>query len=261
MPTANRPWKGVVVLLITLLVVIVIGCGGGGGGGGTGLTTATGGTTAGGTTGTPGNGTAQFTIQWPSLPSASFRALPSYTMSVVISVFTFDTNQIVAQQTIDRTQSTAYQQVVPFTLPAGKYNIVVEAKPNAAGGGDTIATDTVTTTVSEGQTASTTLVFTALVTKMFIDDLPATATIGTPFQVHAHAEDQNGNAILLPSDALHWSIISGSSFATITSDGIFTPNAPGPVTIQVEEVDSGLKATKSITLQQGSQNGVVVIVS
>ena len=260
MPTANRPWKGVVVLLITLLVVILIGCGGGGGGG-TGGTTTTGGGTSGGTTGNPGNGTAQFTIEWPSLPGVLFRDLPSYTMSVVISAYTFDTNQIVAQQTIDRTQPTAYQQVVPFTLPAGKYNIVVEAKPNAAGGGDTIATDTTTVTVAEGQTASTTLVFTSLVAKMFIDDLPPTATIGTPFQVHAHAEDQDGNAILLPSTALRWSIISGSSFASITSDGIFTPNAPGSVTIQVEEVDSGLKATKSITLQQGSGNGVVVIVS
>ncbi len=260
MPTAIRPFKGAVVLLITLLVVILIGCGGGGGGGG-GVTssTATGGATGATTGGAPG--TAQYQIDWPAMPPSLSRNLPTYTLSVVITASDFTTNQIVAQKIVNRSQGGSYTEVVSFDLPPGKYTITAQAKPNLNGGGDTIAEDTITTTVASGQTVSTTLSFTTLAVKLFIDDLPTSAAIGTSFVVHAHAEDQDGNAILLPTAALHWSIISGGQFAEITPDGNFLPLAPGSVTIQVQEVDSGILATKSITLVQGSTNGVVVIVS
>lgn len=262
MPTAIRPFKGAVVLLITLLVVILIGCGGGGGGGGgvTGATATGGGTATGGSTGGP-PGTAQYQIDWPALPPVVSRDLPTYTLSVVVTAYAFGTNQIVAKKIVNRAQGTAYTEVVSFDLPPGKYTITAEAKPGLNGGGDTIAEDTTTTTVNSGQTVSTTLNFTALAATLFIDDLPTSAKIGTSFVVHAHAEDENGNAILLPPAALHWSIISGNQFADITTDGNFLPLAPGSVTIQVQEIDSGITATKSITLVQGSTNGVVIIVS
>ena len=259
MPTAIRPFKGVVVLLITLLAVILIGCGGGGGGGGTSGGPTTGGGSGGGTGGPPG--TAQYQIDWPALPPIISRDLPTYTMSVIVTASDFDTNQIIAQKIVNRAQGGSYTEVVSFDLPPGKYTITAQAKPNLNGVGDTVAEDTITTTVVSGQTVSTTLTFTTLAVKLFIDDLPTSATIGTSFVVHAHAEDQDGNAILLPAAALHWSITSGGQFAEITPDGNFLPLAPGSVTIQVQEVDSGITATKSITLVQGSTNGVVVIVS
>ena len=255
MSNANRPWKGAVVLLITLLIAILIGCGGGGGGGNGGTVTG-GGTT--GTTGNNGSGSVMYTIQWP----VESRALPSYTLSIVISVFDFGTTTLVDQETINRSNnSNAYNQTVTITLPPGKYTVVAEAKPQANGGGDTIGTTTVTATIANGQSTSATFQFTDLVAKLFIDDLPAQATVGQTIQVNAHAEDSQGNAILLPPAALRWSITSGQSSAIISPTGLLTLLAAGSVTIQVQEVDLGIKATKSITLVQGSTNGVIIIVS
>jgi hypothetical protein len=258
---ANRPFKGAVVFLVALLVVILIGCGGGGGGGGTDSSgTVSAGTTAsdGATTGTTvGSGSVLYTLQWP----VQTRAIPPYALSVVISAYDFGTTNIVAQQTVNRNNGAAYNQTVMFKLPPGKYTIIAEAKPNANGGGDTIASDAITTTIVNGQTTSTTLQFTSLVAKLFVDDLPSQAAIGQTFQVHAHAEDSQGGAILLPPAALDWTITAGGTFANITHGGQLTLLNPGSVTIQVRDIDTNVTGTKSITLVQGTTNGVIVIVS
>jgi hypothetical protein len=180
---------------------------------------------------------------------------------VVISVYDFGTSNLVDQQVVNRISPLAHNQTVTFNLPPGKYTIVAEAKPNEDGGGDTIASDTVTSTVVNGQSTSTTLTFTSLVAKLIIDDLPDQATVGQTIVVDAHAEDEDNNAILLPNDALDWSITSGGQFANITPDGHLTLLSAGSVTIQVREIDNNITATKSITLVQGSTNGVIVIVN
>ena len=255
------------MLLITLLVVILFGCGGSSdGGGGIGsasasasasaTATATGGATT-ATTGGGGSGTLLYTLQWP----ISSREIPSYALSVIISVYNFGTTTLVDQKVVNRGGPLAHNTTVNFNLPPGKYTIVAEAKPNNDGGGDTIASDTVTSTVVNGQTTSTTLTFQSLVTKLVIDDLPAQANVGQNITVHAHAEDDQNNAILLPTDALDWSITSGGQFANMSSDGHLTLLSPGSVTIQVREIDNNITATKTITLVQGSTNGVIVIVS
>lgn len=256
MSKSSRPWKGVAVSIVIALIVLLIGCGGGGGGGGGTGATATAGVT-GATNGNAGQGTVNYTIQWP----VQTRSLPPYALSVVISVFNFGTTDLVDQQTINRDQTGAYNQTVAFTLPTGKYTIVAEARPEVNGGGDTMASDSLTIDVSDGGTQTTTLNFTDLVAKLFIDDLPPSATVGQTIQLSAHAQDSQGNAILLPANALDWSIVSGSDFASITSDGKLTLNSPGSVTIQVREIVTNVTTTKSITLTQGSTNGVIIIVS
>lgn len=256
MSKAHRPTKGVVVFLIALLVVVLIGCGGGGGGGTGGGTSATAGGTS--TSGSTGSGSLLYTIEWP----VSSRSIPPYALSVVLTAYDFGTTNIVDQIVLNRSNNkAAYNATVTFHLPPGKYTIVAEAKPDPDGGGDTLASDTVTQTVVNGGSATTTLVFANLIESLFIDDLPTQATVGQSFQINAHAEDSGGNAILLPSEALDWTITSGGQFANITSDGVFTVLGEGSVTIQVREIDTGLTATKSITLVQGTTNEVVIIVS
>ena len=260
MSSAIRPARGVVVLLITLLVAILIGCGGSGGdggGSGSGVTTATTAGSATSTSGNTGQGTLLYTLQWP----VSSRAIPSYALSVVISVYELGTTNIVAQATVNRGSGAAHNQTVTFNLPPGQYTVVAEAKPDLDGGGDTVASDTFTSTVVNGQTVSTTIQFDALVDALFIDDLPSQASIGQQIQLHAHAEDSDGNGIFPPSDALDWTITSGGAFADITSDGKLTLLSPGSVTIQVREIDSDITATKSVTLVEGPTNGVIIIVS
>ena len=262
MSNANRPMKGVVVLLISILIAVMIGCGGGGGGGTSsgGGTTATTGATTGATTattGTNGSGSMSFTLQWP----VQTRSIPSYAQSIVISVYTFNTTNIVAQQIVNRSNPAAYNQTITINVPPGKYTVVAEAKPGLNGAGDTIASVTLTITVANGQTTSTTINPTTLITKLFIDNLPSQASVGQTIQLTAHAEDANHNAILLPAAALDWSIISGSQFASITSRGQLTVLGVGTVTVQVREIETDITATKSITFVQGSTNGVVIIVS
>lgn len=266
MSNAKRRMNGVAVLLATLVVILVIGCGGGGGGGGTlttGATTATTGATTAttATTGTTsGNGNVNFTLQWPAQAPTS-RAIPSYAASVEITVFAFGSPDIVFEESINRNKTFPYNQPVRINLPVGKYTIHVDAKPLAGGGGDTIATATIQVTVSNGQTVNATFTMNSLVSKIFIDDLPPTASVGNSIQLTGHAEDSVGNAILLPPNALTWSITSGGSFATLTAGGLFNVIAPGSVTIQAQEVDSGIKTSKSISLDSGPANGVIIIVS
>jgi hypothetical protein len=263
MSNGKRQTKGVTVLLFTLMVILVIGCGGSGGGGGTSTTGTVGGTTATtGTTGTTGStsGAVGFTLQWPAEAPPS-RGIPSYAASVEVTVFVTGTSNVVFTEAIDRTQTFPYNQIVNLNLPVGKYTIKLDAKPLAGGQGDTLATATIPITVTNGQNATVTFVMNTVIAKIFIDDLPVEAAVNDSFQLTGHAEDKNGNAVLLPPGALTWSIVSGGAFADLTTGGLFTVLAPGSVTIQAQEIDSGITTTKSISLSAGPTNGVIIIVS
>ncbi len=263
MSKGKRHNKGVLVLLVTLVVILVIGCGGGGGGGGGSLST-TGTTTAttGGTTGTTGttSGNVSLTFQWPTEAPTS-RSIPSYAASIVLTIYTTGTTNVVFAETFDRNQAFPYNQVVTVNLPAGKYTIHLDAKPFAGGHGDTLASAVLPITVTDGENATVGFTITSLVATIFIDDLPAQAAVGDSVQLSAHAEDKSGNAILLPQNALNWSITSGNSFASVTTGGLFKVIAPGTVTLQATEVDSGATTTKQLSLSAGPSNGVIIIVS
>lgn len=261
MSNGKRHMKGVVVLLVTLAVILVIGCGGGGGGTSlstTGTTTAT----TGGTTGTTGttSGNVSFTLQWPAQAPTS-RSIPSYAASIIVTVYATGTTDVVFTETIDRTQAFPYNQVVTLNLPVGKYTVHLDARPFAGGLGDTLASAVLPITVTDGENATLSITINTLVASIFIDDLPAQAAVGDSLQLIAHAQDKNGNAILLPPNAVTWSIISGGAFAHVTTGGLFSVLAPGTVTIQAREVDSGVTTTKQLNLSAGPSNGVIIIVS
>jgi len=262
MSNAKRPSNGVIVLLITLFFLIVIGCGGSSGDGGSisgsGSGSGSGGTSASaGTTAGSGSGTLVYTLQWP----VETRGIPSYALSVVVTVFTANTNVQVAKQTVTRNKATSFNQNISFNLPVGNYKVVAVAKLGANGTGDTVASNTINVTVVNGQTTTTVLDLNTTITKLFIDDLPAQGTVGDIIQLSAHAQDGTGNAILLPQATLDWTITAGGDKAIVTSDGQLTLLAPGTITIQVRDIDSDVTATKNLTLVQGSQNGVIIIVS
>jgi len=261
---AKRRSNGVIVLLITLFVLIVIGCGGGGGGGGgsaSGGSASAGATgssaTAGGTTAGAQPGTLIYTLQWP----VETRGIPPYALSVVVNVYRSGTTALVAHQTLTRSKSTSFDQNVSFSLPAGNYRVVAEAHLNGNGAGDVVASATLNVTVTSGQSSTTVLDLTSTISKLFVDDLSAQGTVGDQIQLSAHAQDTDGNALLLPTGALVWSITDGDDKALVTPDGALTLLAPGSVTVQVRDIDTDITATKTLTLVQGPTNGIIIIVS
>jgi hypothetical protein len=257
MSEARRPWKGVFILLVVALVAILIGCGGGGGGGG-GLTGVTGATTA-TDGGSGGAGSLVYTIEWPTATPSS-RTIPTYAKSVVISIYNL-AEQLIDQRTINRTQDGPYSVNINFNLPAGSYTVICEAKSGTDGGGSTLAEDTFAAQVIDGQETDQTLDFTTTINQLFIDDLPSQVNINHTIQVGAHAEDSEGNQFALPKAALDWSIVDGAEFASITPDGQLTLSSVGSVTIQVREIETDIIAQKTITLVEGTTNGVIVIVN
>lgn len=267
MSNSTRAWGGMLAALCALLTLILIGCGGGGGGSSStsGITSgstsgSTSGTTSGTTSGSTSGGqagTLNYTIQWPT----ETRAIPGYALSVLISVYKGGTSTLVTQRAINRTNVNSYNQSVSFELSPGTYRIVAEAKPYLDGQGYTVATSVVNATVASGQDTTSTLTFTSLVSKVFIDNLATTLTDGQTISLLAHATDSSNNAILLPPDALVWTVTSGGQNAFITDGNQLHIVQPGVVTIKVTESSSGATATKQLTIQQGSNNEVVIIVS
>lgn len=258
MHNGARRYNGVIAVLIAFaMAVFVIGCGGSGGSG-SGLNGGGGsGSGSGGGTGATVYGDVPYTFTWPT----QTRDIPGYALSVVITVYIGSTNIVADQKVINRTDPSTYQESVSFHLPVGSYRVVAAARPDADGVGDDLARTTFLINVVEGQNPETNLTFNTLITQVFIDNLPSQATVGQEIQLSAHGQDAKHNSILLPLRALDWTLTSGQDNAIVTEDGKLTILQPGSITIQVQEIDTGLTASKSVNLIAGTGNGVVVIVS
>ena len=227
----------------------MIGCGGGGGGGsstvttgGTSTTGSSGGTTA-TTTGGAGGSTMVFNVQWP----ASTRDIPGYANCVIFTLQRSGGTPIT--QTINRTVKTAYLQKVTFTgLASGTYNVEGDAFLNFNGGGPIVATFSAQLQVQPNTEVDAPLSFASTIASVAIDGVPFFMQTGVTTQLSGHAVDNQGNILFLPPGSLVWSVTTGADLVDLTPAGFLSALAPGNVTVQLEDTNSGQKDSSDITI-------------
>lgn len=227
----------IIVAFLLALAAILIGCGGGGSSSGGGTTATTTATSTGSSTGTTGSGPSSisFTLNWPT----ATRVIPSYAKSVVLHVVENATN-LTQNRTINRSSSTAYNQVVTFTgLNPGAYTVAGEAYLDLNATGPVLATFTAGLTVGAGSNVNAPISFTSTISEVVIDGIPVLMQTGVTTQLSGHAIDTNGDILLLPIGSLQWSITQGADLVELTNAGYISALAPGTVTVRLTDSASG----------------------
>ncbi|HQU17604.1 MAG TPA: hypothetical protein PLA92_00970, partial [Fimbriimonadaceae bacterium] len=218
--------KETVCIAIIALLLLSTGCGGGGGG-----ATAT--------------GTVRVAVDWPGRG----RYVPAYANSVVATVDPEGANPKTA--TLNRNGDTGYQGVfdIPDPVIAGTHTLRVDAFSEADGSGTRVATVTKSITVVEGQvtTENVSADMATTVHHVEIDSQPIRVDYGKTAQLQGHAEDANNVTLLLPPGSLTWSMVSGGSFASVTSDGLLAGLGFGQASVRLQESGAGVSVDAPAT--------------
>jgi len=220
----NKNIKQAVCMILVASVVFVQGCGGGGG---------------------APTGTVRVAVDWPGRG----RYVPAYANSVVATVDPEGANPKSA--TLNRNGDTGYQGVfdVPSPVISGIHTLRVDAYSGADGTGTKVATATKSITVIEGQ-VTTENVSTDMATTIHhveIDSQPIRVDYGKTAQLQGHAEDANNVTLLLPPGSLTWSMVSGGSFASVTSDGLLAGLGFGQASVRLQESGAGVSVDAPAT--------------
>ncbi len=194
-------------------------------------------------------GTLSVQINWPSRS----RYVPPYANSVVLELTITQTNEVRAL-TVNRgpsDDSHTGQVTFPDPVPAGSHLLAIKAYTGSDGTGELVATGTRVVNISAKKTTTVNVSadLNSVIDAVFIDNAPATFQAGNQITLVGHAEDANGQTLMLPPGALQWSILSGGAFASINAvTGLFTAHAAGQVTVQLAEPDAGKSDTADITI-------------
>lgn len=193
-------------------------------------------------------GQVQVRIAWPEKTTTG-RYLPTYAASIFFELYPAnDPNtryNLIVNRPSDRpsTQSITFNQI----LNEGNYVLAASARVNPDGQGATVASAVVTVAVKAGMNPVDMTLATTIKTISILGQ-PLSATVGTPVTLQSGAFDPDGRTLLLPSDALTWSIVSGSQFGTLSSTGLLTPTAAGTMRVKLAEVGAGLSSQADITI-------------
>ena len=197
------------------------------------------------------SGRVMVRIAWPekTTRSASGRYIPSYASSIFFELYPQKDPTTRYNLIVNRPSDKPSSQDVNFTqiLSEGTYVLAASARVGLDGQGATVASAVVTVAVKPGMNPVD-LALSSTIKTIQILGQPLSATIGTNVQLQSGAFDPDGRTLLVPSDALTWSIVSGSQFATLTPAGLLTPKAAGTIRVQLAEAGAGLTTQADITI-------------
>lgn len=227
-------------LLLLVLVGSIAGCGGGSHSAAT--PSAVG-----------GSGRVQLQVQWPAYQparAAHGRYIPAYAQSLFLELYPTATPATRYQMSANRPDDKPSTQTIAFNelIPAGNYTLAVAARVLKDGQGATVASAATTFVVQDGQTFDASVTLAATLKTISIQGQPLSVTAGSVLSLVGQALDPDGKIVLLPVGALTWKLVSGSSVATLTSDGVFTALAPGTARVRLSEDLAGVASEADVTV-------------
>lgn len=231
-------------LFLFVFFVVLIGCGGSGGGGGqvVGTTASTdtggdtGGLTDGGGGGVVGNGRVLVVIDWPAFT----REIPDYAKSVLLQITLPGTTTPIATKYLDRTSNDPYAQSVEFLeIPAGDVVLECRAMTEAQGKGEVVGKFLTSLKVVTNGETSLLATIDGTVESVHASNPPDTLEVGKGVMLLAQGVDEDGKTLMLPGQAIKWTMVSGSEYAELLSGGSLVGLAQGECVIRVTETSSG----------------------
>jgi Tol biopolymer transport system component len=190
----------------------------------------------------PGFGNVAITVDWPGRT----RYVPPYANSLVATIGS-------ETITINRSGDAPSQGTAifpnPFPVSGNPYTLNLEAYTQTNGGGTKVAAASIQITVLDGETLSLNVSgdLESVIDHIVIEG-PFTVQVNESVQMIGHAEDASNTIILLPAGALTWSLVSGNSFASITSGGLLQGLAPGVARVRLEEPGAGVFAEADVNI-------------
>lgn len=194
-------------------------------------------------------GTLSVRIDWPGRT----RYVPPYANSVVLELKITQTGEV-RTLTVNRGPNDSPhtgQVTFPDPVLAGSHLLTMKAYEGQGGAGELVASGNRVITIRAKETTSVNVSadLQSRVSAVFIDNAPTTFQAGNQTTLVGHAEDENGQTLMLPAGALRWAITAGQAFATIDPiTGLFQANAPGEVSVQFAEPGAGIEDTADITI-------------
>lgn len=190
-------------------------------------------------------------ISWPAktTATASGRYIPSYASSILFDLSPKSSPTTHYTLIVNRPSDKPSSQTVTFAqlLNEGDYVLAAAARVGQDGQGATVASAVKNITVKSGM-SPVDLALTSTIASIQILGQPLSATVGANVQLQSGAFDPDGRTLLIPSDALTWSVVSGSQFGTVTATGLLTPKAAGTVRVKLSENGAGLSSEADITI-------------
>lgn len=193
-------------------------------------------------------GTLSVRIDWPSRT----RYVPPYANSVVFELTVTQTGEVRAITVNRGPNDASHASEVSFgSVLVGSHLLTMKAYEGQNATGELVASGNrvVTVVPKKTTTVNVSADLQSTVAQVIIDNAPTTFQAGNQTTLIGHAEDANGQTLMLPPGALRWAIVSGQEFATIDAiTGLFQATAPGEVTVQLAETGAGVEDTADITI-------------
>ncbi|MGC4043257.1 MAG: PQQ-binding-like beta-propeller repeat protein [Armatimonas sp.] len=219
------------IFMLGAVGVTVVGCGGGGSSDSEGR-----------------KASVRLRVSWPAVEPAS-RYIPTYAKSLYFELYPKTYPQKRTTLVVNRPATLPAEQDVSFDglYVEGDYVLGGAARVQPDGIGASVATGAAEIVVRAGM-APVALTLGSTLKRLEILGQPLAATVGVKQTLLSGAFDPDGRSLLLPGEALTWSVVSGGAFGTITAAGELTPTAAGTVRIRVAETGAGVSAEADVTV-------------
>lgn len=201
-------------------------------------------------------------IEWPpkTTRDASGRYLPSYASSIFFELYPKNAPTSRYSLIVNRPAEKPSSQTVSFSqvLNEGDYVLAASARVGADGQGASVASAVVPVAVKQGMNPVD-LALTSTIKTIQILGQPLTVQVGPDVALQSGAFDPDGRTLLLPSNALTWSVVSGGQFGSLTPAGVLSPKAAGTIRVKLSEAGAGVSseadvviATQTVTVALGA---------
>lgn len=211
------------------LAGILIGCGGSGSAGGSA-------------------GTVQATMDWTATKAVGSPQSVTFTLTNV------GTKEAI-KQIIDEAPSQAQGSAVFKGLPAGNYTLAAESFDQQNGMGNEVSQVATSLVVTPGNMKTVAMAMVGQIKDIVIPTPPSTPVAGSSVQLTGYAEDSNGKLLMLPPNALQWSLNSNGFGATIQPNGVLVTSAAGTIQVTLGAVGTSQRATVTLNISNPSTTG------
>jgi eukaryotic-like serine/threonine-protein kinase len=198
-------------------------------------------------------GRVQVVIAWPDRDTPPSRYIPPYAASIHLELHKQDAPDVRFALTVNRPNDRPSTQTISFNglVPIGQYTLAGVARVERDGQGPTVASAATPVEVKPNQTFTANLTLGSTIRTIEILGQPLSVPVGARQTLVGRAIDPDGQVILLPINALKWSIVSGGSFATLTAEGEFGATAAGTVRVRLSEEGAGISHEADIEVVAG----------
>ena len=181
-------------------------------------------------------GRATLAVRWPQRG----RLVPFAANSVRVSVFRG--NSLLGEQLITRPASGGESSATFDRLPVGDATVRAVAYPNADGTGVAQAQADTSIVVKKGEVSPVRVTMASTVTTFAITPAVSLLNTGQSVRLSATARNAAGETVLTAPGTITWSSRDGA-VAGVNFSGTVTAVAPGTVTIEASESESGKVAS------------------